>query len=137
MVATITAFSYLELVTKYPGASGAALYTHKAFGIHFMTFLVTFAVLCSGLTSAATASSAVASELAQDSGRRGRAAVPRRGEDRVDASAEQRAHPLPFYHSAATAALEAGSSRAAQNLNSGIFPNGSSWGAISWRGWKS
>ena len=65
VVATITAFSYLELVTKYPGASGAALYTHKAFGIHFLTFLVTFAVLCSGLTSAATASSTVASNFAK------------------------------------------------------------------------
>ena len=32
IVATITAFSYLELVTKYPQAAGAALYTHKAFG---------------------------------------------------------------------------------------------------------
>ena len=38
-VATITAFSYLELVTKYPQAAGAALYTHKAFGLHFVTFL--------------------------------------------------------------------------------------------------
>ncbi|MCC3298807.1 APC family permease [Arthrobacter caoxuetaonis] len=55
-VATITALSYLELVTKYPQAAGAALYTHKAFGIHFVTFLVTFAVLCSGITSASTAS---------------------------------------------------------------------------------
>ena len=56
IVATITAFSYLELVTKYPQAAGAALYTHKAFGIHFLTFLVTFAVLSSGITSASTAS---------------------------------------------------------------------------------
>ena len=40
LVALITAFSYLELVTKYPRAAGAALYTHKAFGIHFVTFLV-------------------------------------------------------------------------------------------------
>ncbi len=55
-VATVTAFSYLELVTKYPQAAGAALYTHKAFGIHFVTFLVTFAVLSSGITSASTAS---------------------------------------------------------------------------------
>ena len=39
-VALVTAFSYLELVTKYPHAAGAALYTHKAFGIHFVTFLV-------------------------------------------------------------------------------------------------
>jgi len=50
VVAVLTAFSYLELVTKYPRAAGAALYTHKAFGIHFLTFMVTFAVMCSGLT---------------------------------------------------------------------------------------
>lgn len=63
-VAAVTAFSYLELVTKYPGASGAALYTHKAFKIGFLTFMVTFAVLCSGLTSASTAAVTVASNLA-------------------------------------------------------------------------
>ena len=49
-VAMITAFSYLELVTKYPQAAGAALYTHKAFGIHFLTFIVCFTVMCSGIT---------------------------------------------------------------------------------------
>ncbi|MCG7509000.1 APC family permease [Mesorhizobium retamae] len=59
-VAVITAFSYLELVTKYPRAAGAALYTHKAFGIHFVTFIVAFAVMCSGITSASTASRAFA-----------------------------------------------------------------------------
>lgn len=59
-VATITAFSYLELVTKYPSAAGAALYTHKAFGIHFVTFVIAFMVMCSGITSASTASNAVA-----------------------------------------------------------------------------
>ncbi|GGB90724.1 APC family permease [Knoellia flava] len=62
-VATITAFSYLELVTKYPQAAGAALYTHKAFGIHFFTFIVCFAVMCSGITSASTASNAFAGFL--------------------------------------------------------------------------
>lgn len=55
-VALLTAFSYLEMVTKYPQAAGAALYVHKAFGIHFLTFMVTFAVLSSGITSAATSS---------------------------------------------------------------------------------
>src|SRR5918994_3683641 len=55
LIATITAFSYLELVTKYPQAAGAALYAHKAFGIHFFTFLVAFAVMSSGITSASTA----------------------------------------------------------------------------------
>ena len=54
IVATITAMSYLELVTKYPQAAGAALYTHKAFGIHFVTFLVAFIVMCSGITSASS-----------------------------------------------------------------------------------
>ena len=63
-IATITALSYLELVTKYPQAAGAALYTHKAFGIHFLTFIVAFVVMCSGITSASTASRAFASNLA-------------------------------------------------------------------------
>lgn len=63
LVATITAFSYLELVTKYPQAAGAALYTHKAFGIHFLTFIVAFTVMCSGITSASTASNAFAGFL--------------------------------------------------------------------------
>ena len=48
VVASLTAFSYLELVTKYPRAAGAALYTHKAFGIHFLTFMVAFTVMAPG-----------------------------------------------------------------------------------------
>jgi len=64
LVALITAFSYLELVTKYPRAAGAALYTHKAFGLHFVTFLVAFAVMCSGLTSASTAARAFSANFA-------------------------------------------------------------------------
>ena len=62
-VATLTAYSYLELVTKYPQAAGAALYTHKAFGLHFVTFLVAFAVVCSGITSASTSSNLLATNL--------------------------------------------------------------------------
>jgi APA family basic amino acid/polyamine antiporter len=58
IVAFITAFSYLELVGKYPRAAGAALYTHKAFGINFLTFMVAFTVMASGVTSAATAAKA-------------------------------------------------------------------------------
>jgi amino acid transporter len=63
VVALMTAFSYLELVTKYPRAAGAALYTHRAFGIHFITFIVAFAVMCSGITSSSTASRAFAANL--------------------------------------------------------------------------
>jgi amino acid transporter len=62
-VAMLTACSYLELVTKYPQAAGAALYTHKAFGIHFLTFIIAFAVMSSGITSAATASRAFAANF--------------------------------------------------------------------------
>lgn len=67
-VALLTAFSYLELVTKYPQAAGAALYTHKAFGIHFITFIVAFAVMSSGITSSATASRAFASNMSEGFG---------------------------------------------------------------------
>ncbi len=63
VVASMTALSYLELVTKYPTAAGAALYAHKAFGVHFLTFMVAFAVMCSGITSAATSSNVVAGNL--------------------------------------------------------------------------
>jgi basic amino acid/polyamine antiporter, APA family len=58
VVAFLTAFSYLELVGKFPGAGGAALYTHRAFGVQFLTFMVTFTVMCSGVTSAASAAKA-------------------------------------------------------------------------------
>jgi len=55
VVAFMTAFAYLELVGKYPRAAGAALYTNRAFGIPFLTFMVAFAVMCSGITSASSA----------------------------------------------------------------------------------
>lgn len=67
-VATLTAFSYLELVTKYPHAAGAALYAHKAFGIHFLTFIIAFMVMSSGITSASTASNAFAGFLSDGFG---------------------------------------------------------------------
>ncbi|HEU4948913.1 MAG TPA: APC family permease [Kribbella sp.] len=65
VVAMLTATSYLELVTKYPRAGGAAVYTHKAFGLGFLTFLLTFAVMCSGLTSASSASKAFSENFFQ------------------------------------------------------------------------
>ena len=63
LIATVTAFSYLELVTKYQQAAGAALYAHKALGVQFITFLVAFIVMCSGITSASTASRFFAANL--------------------------------------------------------------------------
>src|SRR5690606_24964916 len=67
-IAIVTAFSYLELVTKYPQAGGAASFVHRAFDIHFITFLVTFTVMASGITSASTASRAFAENLAKGFG---------------------------------------------------------------------
>jgi amino acid transporter len=60
LVAFLTAFSYLELVGKYPRAAGAALYTNRAFGIPFLTFIVAFTVMSSGITSASSAAVAFA-----------------------------------------------------------------------------
>src|SRR3954453_706141 len=88
-VAMVTAFSYLELVTKYPQAAGAALYAHKAFGIHFLTFIIAFTVMCSGITSASTASQAFAANLAKvRDGRQEHVAHPR---DRPGVHAPHRA----------------------------------------------
>ncbi|WP_197431412.1 MULTISPECIES: APC family permease [unclassified Dietzia] len=64
-VAVLTAASYLELVTKYPTAGGAAAYAHRAFRVQALTYLVTFAVMASGLTSAASAALAFAGNLTQ------------------------------------------------------------------------
>jgi amino acid transporter len=58
ILAAFTAASYAELVTKYPQAAGAALYSQKAFGRPFVTFLVAFGVMCSGVASAATLATA-------------------------------------------------------------------------------
>jgi APA family basic amino acid/polyamine antiporter len=58
LLATLTAGSYAELVTKYPRAGGAALYAKKAFGSPLVAFLVAFAVMASGVTSASALSRA-------------------------------------------------------------------------------
>jgi basic amino acid/polyamine antiporter, APA family len=62
VLAFFTAFAYAELVTKYPRAAGAALYTHKAFRAPFFTFMVAFAVMSSGIASASTLARAFAGD---------------------------------------------------------------------------
>jgi amino acid transporter len=62
VLALLTAFAYAELVTKYPYAAGAALYTNRAFKVPFLTFMVAFAVMASGITSAATLATGFAGE---------------------------------------------------------------------------
>jgi amino acid transporter len=62
VLAILTAFSYAELVTKYPQAGGAAVYVHHAFRRPFFTFVIAFSVMCSGVASAATLSRAFAGD---------------------------------------------------------------------------
>ena len=64
-VSALTAASYAELVGKFPRAAGAALYTHRAFGKPFITFIVAFAVMMSGIASASAASVAFGSTYLQ------------------------------------------------------------------------
>jgi APA family basic amino acid/polyamine antiporter len=52
LLAALTAGSYAELVTKYPRAGGAALYSARAFRSPLVAFLAAFAVVASGVTSA-------------------------------------------------------------------------------------
>lgn len=51
-VAMLTGFAYAEMITKYPQAAGAALYVSKAFGIRFLTFVVTFFMLSASIAAA-------------------------------------------------------------------------------------
>jgi amino acid transporter len=51
-IAALTAVTYGDLASRYPGAGGAALFVQQAFRSPWLTFLVGFAVLTSALTSA-------------------------------------------------------------------------------------
>ena len=52
-MALLTAFSYAELVTKYPHAGGSAVFAERAYGRPVVAFMVGFAMLCAGMVSAA------------------------------------------------------------------------------------
>ncbi|WP_432492596.1 APC family permease [Kineococcus auxinigenes] len=53
VLATLTATSYAELVTKYPKAGGAAVFAQRAFKRPVVSFLVGFSMLAAGVTSVA------------------------------------------------------------------------------------
>ncbi|MBU8829019.1 APC family permease [Mycolicibacterium goodii] len=61
-LALLTAGSYAELVTKYPRAGGAAVFTERAFKQPLVSFLVGFSMLAAGVTSAAGLSLAFAGD---------------------------------------------------------------------------
>ena len=49
--AMLTGFAYAELITKYPHAAGAAMYTNRAFNNRFFTFLVAFCTVAASLAA--------------------------------------------------------------------------------------
>ena len=49
--AMLTGFAYSELITKYPHAAGAAMYTGRAFNNRFFTFLVAFCTVAASLAA--------------------------------------------------------------------------------------
>jgi basic amino acid/polyamine antiporter, APA family len=51
LFALLTAFSYAELVTKYPKAAGASLYVNRAFKNDFLSFIVTFSLMAAGVAA--------------------------------------------------------------------------------------
>lgn len=61
-VAAGSAASYAELVTRFPGSAGSALYAQRAFGRPALTFVVGMAVMLSSLATAATTTRAFAGD---------------------------------------------------------------------------
>lgn len=56
VTAGLSAFTYMELCSRYPLAGGAAVYTQNGFGLRWLSILVGFLIVLSGLVSAATIS---------------------------------------------------------------------------------
>jgi basic amino acid/polyamine antiporter, APA family len=61
-LALLTAGSYVELVTRFPRAGGAAVFAHRAFRSDAVSFLVGFCGLAAGVTSVGALSLAFAGE---------------------------------------------------------------------------
>ena len=61
-LALLTAAAYVELVTRFPRAGGAAVFAHRAFRSDAVSFLVGFCGLAAGVTSVGALSLAFAGE---------------------------------------------------------------------------
>jgi basic amino acid/polyamine antiporter, APA family len=53
-VAAFTAFSYMELSSRYPRAAGVSVYLHRALGIKLLSVMVGLLLVGAGIVSAAT-----------------------------------------------------------------------------------
>jgi len=56
LIATLTAFSYADLASRYPSSAGEAKYVMQAFGSPLLSMLVGWSVVFIGVISAATLS---------------------------------------------------------------------------------
>jgi basic amino acid/polyamine antiporter, APA family len=56
VAAGLTGLSYSGLASRFDKAGGAAFFTHKSFGLSYLSYVVGMAAFASGLTSMATAS---------------------------------------------------------------------------------
>ncbi len=54
VTAGLSAFTYMELCSRYPLAGGAAVYAQHGFGLRWLSILIGFLIVLSGLVSAAT-----------------------------------------------------------------------------------
>lgn len=62
-VAAITAFSYMELSSRYPVSASVSVYLHKAFGKKWLSTAIGLAMVASGIASAAALSQGFAGYL--------------------------------------------------------------------------
>ncbi len=60
--ALLTAFSYAELVTKYPRAGGAAVFVQRAFSNTLLSFIIGFSMMSAAVTAAASLAVAFAGD---------------------------------------------------------------------------
>jgi amino acid transporter len=60
--ALLTAFSYAELVTKYPKAGGASVFVQRAFGNPLLSFVTGFAMFSAAVAAAASLAAAFAGD---------------------------------------------------------------------------
>jgi len=65
VIAALTAFSYMELSSRFPKSAGSALYTFKAFGSQKLSLIVGCSMILAGISSAAALSQGFAGYLSQ------------------------------------------------------------------------
>lgn len=63
VAAGLTGLSYAGLASRFDKAGGAAFFTHKSFGISYLSYVIGMSAFASGLTSMATASRVFAGYL--------------------------------------------------------------------------